>query len=79
MQIISPLAALSCVLALISPKRRENVIGSIQVKYNAYNNGQAEYCFEEKYRVGKTWIEDRFISAVEVPIENCYQTAEDPE
>lgn len=72
MTIISPVKAFACALALVSPKRPPELVGSVGIRYNTYNDGYTEYCMEEHTELGWTWVHDKHLFMREVPIENCY-------
>jgi len=62
---------LFCALALMAPARSSERIGKTITRLDLYNDGVKEYCFEEVRLLGRTWVHDKMLSQVEVPMERC--------
>ena len=63
---------LLCALALLSPQRPFNVIGTETVRYDIYRTDRTEHCFEEVKLIGRTHWEDQIVSFREVEMEMCH-------
>lgn len=63
--------ALVCMLALMSPHQKPEMVGRVVSKFEVYRTDRTEHCFEEVKKLGWTWIEDETLWLREVQMEDC--------
>lgn len=63
--------AFLCMIALMSPHRPPEKVGTVVTRLEVYRTDKTEHCFEEVTRLGWTWIEDEVLWSREVDHERC--------
>lgn len=63
--------AFLCMIALMSPHRKPEMVGTTVHKFEIYRTDRTEHCFETVKKLGWTWVEDEVLWFHEVDFKLC--------